>query len=152
MLFWLFVILFQFGVFIMMFSQYDFGSVARKKNYFLEWVYYNHRKIESFGLCISIVSFFVIAGSLVIILVNGICSISDVASKKETYESLCYKVESEEVRDEFGLLNKEIVDEIQEWNEEIARKQSVQDNFWLGIYNPNVYDEFEKIPLEIKTN
>ena len=148
MLFWLFVILFVFGFFIMLFSQYDFGSIARKKHYFLEWIYYNHRKIDAIGFCISLISASVILFSLLVICINNIDSVTDVASKKETYDALCYKVESEEVRDEFGLLNKEIVDEIQEWNEEIAKKQEVQDNFWVGIYFPNIYDQFEKIPLK----
>lgn len=148
MLFWLFVILFIFGFFIMLFCQYDFGSVARNKCYFLEWIYYNHRKIDFVGFLVSAISFIAIAFSLIIICCNKIDSVQDVASKKETYEALCYKVQSEEVRDEFGLLNKEIVDEIQEWNEEIASKQTMQDDFWIGIYIPNVYDEFERIPLK----
>ena len=71
-----------------------------------------------------------------------------IAQTNERYEALCYKLETENARDEFGLLNKEIIDEIQEWNEEIAKYQSLQDNFWLGIYYPNIYDQFEKIPLK----
>lgn len=64
---------------------------------------------------------------------------------KETYNALTYKVESDACRDEFGLLNKEIIDEIQEWNEDITYSKNIQRNFWIGIFIPNVYDQFETI-------
>ena len=56
-----------------------------------------------------------------------------------------YKAETESYYDEFGLLNKDVIDEIQKWNEDLIFNQEMQDNFWLGIYIPNIYDEFETI-------
>ena len=67
---------------------------------------------------------------------------------KENYKAITYKVESGACRDEFGLLNKEVIDEIQEWNKDVRFYQNIQDNFWLGIYYPNVFDEFETIDYE----
>lgn len=64
---------------------------------------------------------------------------------REEYKAITYKMESNACRDEFGLLNKEVIDEIQEWNKDIRFYQELQDNFWLGIYYPNIFDEFETI-------
>ena len=37
---------------------------------------------------------------------------------------------------------------IREWNEDLAYYQNAQDNFWFGIYYPNVFDQFEFIELK----
>ena len=119
----------------------------RKKYPILDWLYYN----DIVSIVSGVFTFFsaiCVIVSLVAIIGEHITADSYVATNNEKYESLFYKLESEKVRDEFGLLNKAIVDEIQEWNEDLAYKQSVQDNFWIGIYYPNVYDQFEKIELK----
>jgi len=42
-------------------------------------------------------------------------------------------------------LNKEVIDEIQDWNENITYYKNIQKDFWVGIFVPNVYDQFETI-------
>ena len=37
------------------------------------------------------------------------------------------------------------MEKVQSWNEDLAICQSIQDNFWIGIYVPNIYDQFEFI-------
>ena len=71
-----------------------------------------------------------------------------VEQAQETYKALTYKVESGACRDDFGLLNKEVIDEIQAWNEDIIYKQKMNDNFWFGIFYPSAYDQFETIDYE----
>lgn len=39
------------------------------------------------------------------------------------------------------------MDEIREWNEDLAYRKAIQRNFWVGIYYPNIYDNLEFIPL-----
>ena len=56
-----------------------------------------------------------------------------------------YKVTSEACRDEFGLLSKEVIDEVQAWNEEIIRGKTMQHDPWIGAFVPDVYDQFELI-------
>jgi anaerobic ribonucleoside-triphosphate reductase len=55
-------------------------------------------------------------------------------------------------RDEFGFLGKEIIDEVQNWNEDIRYYKAAQDDFWVGIFHPNVYDEFETIDYDTYNN
>ena len=38
---------------------------------------------------------------------------------------------------------KEIVDEIQNWNEDIVYRREMQDNFWVGVFYPDIYYDFE---------
>lgn len=64
---------------------------------------------------------------------------------KERYNAIIYKVESGACRDEFGLLNKKVIDEIQDWNESVTYNKNIQEDFWVGIFIPNVYDQFEII-------
>ena len=39
------------------------------------------------------------------------------------------------------------MNQIQDWNTDLAYRKTIQRNFWVGIYYPNVYDEFEFINL-----
>ena len=73
---------------------------------------------------------------------------ANIAKNEELYKAITYKVESEACRDEFGLLSKEVIDEVQEWNKDILYYQNVQDNFWVGIFYPDVFDRFETIDYE----
>ena len=149
MLFWLFVIILCIG----------FGLLYIEINYYSLFGFNNEKHpvahklydidIFAFGGAILILGAMVcIAFSLFAIIGNHTTADSYVAKSNERYEALCYKVETENAVDEFGLRNKEIIDEVQEWNEEIAEYKALQDNFWIGIYYPNIYDQFETIPLE----
>ena len=67
---------------------------------------------------------------------------------EETYNILIYKAQTEEIRDEFGILNKEYIDEIQNWNTDLIEKQKLSQNFWIGIFYPDWYNDFELIDLD----
>ena len=70
---------------------------------------------------------------------------AQVEKNKEIYNAIEYKVTSGSCRDELGLLSKEVIDEAQEWNKDVAYYQNIQDDFWVGIFYPNIYDQFEII-------
>ena len=73
---------------------------------------------------------------------------ADIAKNEEYYKAIVYKVESEACKDEFGLLSKEVIDEVQAWNKNIVYCQNVQYDFWVGIFYPNVFDRFKTIDYE----
>ena len=128
MLFWLFIILFVVGIILYKVFEFEF--------------------LGDFGYFISIISGLAVIISLFIIIGEYTTMDSYLEKTREQYKAITYKIESDSCRDEFGLLNKEVIDEIQEWNKDIIFYQNMQDNFWLGIYYPNVFDEFETIDYE----
>ena len=93
-----------------------------------------------FGLAVLIMS--------IVLCANYSTADANVAEREELYRAITYKVESESCRDEFGLLSKEIIDEVQEWNKGIIYRQNIQRNFWVGIFYPNTYDKFKTIDYE----
>ena len=104
--------------------------------------------IESAGKVVAVISGIVIA-IMISILCGQYMSVDAYLEKnRETYKALTYKIESNSCRDEFGLLSKELIDEVQEWNQDVRYYQKIQRNFWVGIFYPNVYDEFETIGYE----
>ena len=128
MLFWSFIIIFVVGIILYKVFEFEF--------------------LGDFGYVISIISGLAVIISLFLIIGEYITMDSYLEKTREQYKAITYKIESDACRDEFGLLNKEVIDEIQEWNKDVRFYQNIQDNFWLGIYYPNVFDEFETIEYE----
>ena len=128
MLFWLFIILFVVGIILHKVFEFEF--------------------LGYFGYVFSIISGLAVIISLFLIIGEYTTMDSYLEKTREQYKAITYKIESNACRDEFGLLNKEVIDEIQEWNKDVRFYQNIQDNFWLGIYYPNVFDEFETIDYE----
>ena len=64
------------------------------------------------------------------------------------YEVLVYELENEVFDNNNDIGKQELMDKIQNWNEDLAWCKEAQDDFWIGIYIPDVYDHFEPIPLK----
>lgn len=110
------------------------------------------KKLNHF-VCITGTFFALIFGSFIISMVfyliaNQISAPADAMVLREKYKALSYKVESGACRDEFGLLSKEIIDEVQEWNTELIYNKQMHDSFWVGICYPDIYDGLETIDYE----
>lgn len=142
MLFWLFVIIFAIGIGLIIVGNICWDS----KNHSFLWEY--DEVIKFIGEAIAFVSGIVLCIMIFILCGQYITINSYLEAERETYAAITYKVESGSCRDEFGLLSKEVIDEVQEWNEDVRFYKNIQDNFWVGIFYPNVYDEFETIDYE----
>lgn len=99
------------------------------------------------GLVEIVLGIFILA-SLMIFLSTNVQANGDKAKMEQTYDALIYKMNSPDARDEFGIMNKSIVDEIQTWNEELAFNKNMEHNFWIGSYIPDIYDDFDYIKYE----
>lgn len=131
MIFWIFVILTVVGI--------VGGTVACE---------YDFDALSIFGWIVGVISGIVAVIMLIVIVFTHCGADAQVELWKEQYKALTYKLESDACRDEFGLLNKEIIDEIQDWNQDVVYNKHIQKDFWMGIFYPNVFDEFETIDYE----
>lgn len=142
MLFWLFLIGLFIGIVLIIVGNVSWDS---KKHPFL---WNNDCNIGSSGKIVAVISGIVIA-IMIFLLCGQYMSVDAYLEKnRETYAALTYKIKSSSCRDEFGLLSKELIDKVQEWNQDVRYYQMIQRNFWVGIFYPNVYDEFETIDYE----
>lgn len=151
MLFWLTLIVTVVGFGIFAFGEWcdeciDYKEAEKSK--LRHWLYMNYSEIESVGCIVCGIGFIVLVIMIVFLLGGHIGCGAEVAEMNEQYKGITYKVESGACRDELGLLSKEVIDEVQEWNEDIVYYQNVQDDFWIGIFVPNIYDQFETIGYE----
>ena len=94
---------------------------------------------------ISIIAAFVMTTVLII---GNISIRTNIPAMRVRYESLVYQYENNLYENDNDVGKKELMDQIQEWNEEIANGKTYQRDFWVGIFVPNVYDEFDFIEVE----
>ena len=145
MIFWLCLAILIIGIGLIVIGYIDWDY---EKNKLFDFLYDNDNTLKLIGCIITFIS-----GFIMIIMITILCCMyigidARVKQSKETFDAITYKVESGVCRDEFGLLNKEVIDEIQSWNESIIYNQKMQNDFWVGVFYPNVYDQFETIDYE----
>ena len=145
MLFWLCLIILIIGIGLIAAGCIDWNY---KKNKLFNFLYDNDDTLKIICGITTLIS-----GFIMIIMITILCCMyigidARVEQSKETFDAITYKVESGACRDEFGLLNKEVIDEIQSWNESVIYNQKMQNDFWVGVFYPDVYDQFETIDYE----
>ena len=145
MLFWLCLIILIIGIGLIVIGciKWDY-----KKNKFYNFLYKKDDNFKFIGCMITLIDVFILAIMFTILSCMYIGVDARVEKSKETFDAITYKVESGACRDEFGLLNKEVIDEIQSWNESVIYNQKMQNDFWVGVFYPDVYDQFETIDYE----
>ena len=86
---------------------------------------------------------------LIFVIVNNVGVEANIEVNKQRYESLIYQAENNLYENDNDLGKKELVNQIQEWNEDLARGKALQNDFWVGIFYADIYDEFNFIPMTI---
>lgn len=99
-------------------------------------------------LVIAIIGFIVAIMMLVAIVVANTNVDSYVAENQMRYEMLVYQYENDIYDNDNDLGKRDLMEDIQKWNEDLAYHRKAQDDFWVGIFYPNVYDQFEFIELK----
>lgn len=152
MIFWIFVILTVLGIALIVAT----GKISDKHSYkdeentkFVDFVYHNDGPIYWTCGISAVISGCVVLFMIISIIISQTSADGERAKNEQRYKSLVYKSQTESIRDEFGIVNKEYIDEVQAWNEDLAKYQSYSHNFWIGIFYPKrQYDGFEFIDLE----
>ena len=126
MLFWIFLVLLIIGVVTLFIVSDDYIPMSAS--------------IFAVGLFGVIISVIVLCGSYI-----GIDG--DVKKDQVRYDSLTYQYENCFYDNDNDIGKKELMSEIQSWNEDLAWYKTNQRNLWIGIYIPNVYDQFDFIEL-----
>lgn len=85
---------------------------------------------------------------LIVIIINHAGTEGYVAKMDARYDSLVYQYENDLYDNDNDVGNRELMADIQSWNEDLANYKLVQDDFWVGIFQPNIYDQFEFIELK----
>ena len=112
-----------------------------------EWGY-NWEWLVGLSAILGAIAIIAVLGSCVIMGVNHIGADAEVDQLNVRYETLVYQYENDIYDNDNDLGKRELMVDIQEWNENQARRSKLQDNFWVGIYYPNIYDQFK--PVELK--
>ena len=99
-------------------------------------------------LMIASVGFIVAIIMLIVIIVKNTNVDAYVAENQMRYEMLVYQYENNLYDNDNDLGKRDLMEDIQEWNEDLSYHRKAQDDFWVGIFHPNVYDQFEFIELK----
>ena len=136
MLFWIFIIALVVGIVCWVGGLHMFVHTCHDTEWF-----------ANTGMITTIVAALCIVISLVCITVEYVGVEGNVAANNQRYEMLTYQLENNLYDNDNDLGKKELYNQIQDWNEDLARFQALEKNFWIGIYYPNVFSQFEFIEL-----
>ena len=65
---------------------------------------------------------------------------------QKRYESLLYQYENDVYDGDDDVVGKrDLYTDIESWNSDLAYRKRIQRDFWVGIFYPNIYDQFEFI-------
>lgn len=130
MIFWLVVLLFVVSLGLAIYMEKRFGNYS--------WLF----------LVMAFISLIAAIIMLMDIIVENTNVDAYVAENQMRYEMLVYQYENDIYDNDNDLGKRDLMEDIQEWNEDLAYYREAQDDFWVGIFHPNVYDQFEFIELK----
>lgn len=83
---------------------------------------------------------------LIVMCVSYIDTDAKIEQRNAVYDSLVYQYENDVFdNDDDEIGKKELYNQIEGWNAKVSYWQNIQDDLWLGIFYPNVFDQFKLI-------
>ena len=84
---------------------------------------------------------------IIVLAVNYIGVDGYVRKMNTRHDMLVYQYENDIYDNDNDLGKRELIEDIQSWNEDLASRKENQDDAWIGIFIPDIYDQFEFIEL-----
>lgn len=94
---------------------------------------------------IGAISLLAAAIMLIVVISNNVGTDAKIAKYQARYDSLVYQYENDIYDNDLG--KRDLMEDIEGWNTDLAYLKQIQRNFWVGIFYPNIYDDFEFIEL-----
>ena len=105
--------------------------------------------VSMLSTIISVIAGIAFVIMLIVVIDNNVGIEASIEANKQRYESLVYQAENNLYENDNDLGKKDLVNQIQEWNEDLARGKILQNDFWVGIFYADIYDEFDFIPMTV---
>ena len=105
--------------------------------------------VSMLSTIISVIAGIAFVVMLIVVIYNNVGVEAKIESNKQRHESLVYQAENNLYENDNDLGKKELVNQIQEWNEDLAKGKTLQYDFWVGIFYADIYDEFDFIPMTV---
>lgn len=134
MLFWITVILFAVSIGITIW-------ICSELSYEYDWV-------SAISFVIAFLSGIAMVVMIAIMMTNHIGADANVEKMNTRYDMLTYQYENDVYDNDNDLGYRELMVDIQEWNEDLSYKKRIHDDLWLGIFYPDIYDQFDYIVLK----
>lgn len=80
---------------------------------------------------------------LVVLIANNVGVDGQIAGYHARYNAITYQLNCVAGDPSIYYDGRELWEDVQEWNEDLAYNKANQDDFWIGIFIPNIYDEFD---------
>lgn len=117
--------------------------------------WYYHRKYALYDPILSALTIALLIFGSVGTIVGGIalleehtCIDDKIADMEAEYTSLIIQYESDSYTNASDRYKLNLLEDIRDWNENLARKKTHQNSFCFGIYIPDIYDQFEFIEMK----
>ena len=131
-----------FWVALIAFLVFLFPAIVLEDSYDYGW-------IGVISMAVSCISGIAVLFMLIAIVICHVGIEAEIEANNQRYDSLVYQAEARLYENDNDVGKKDLANQIQEWNEDLARGKALQNDFWVGIFIPNIYDEFEFIPMSV---
>lgn len=107
-----------------------------------------HDFAETVGDALTVIFGFLAALSVIMLVILYSAAPAAVEKDKMRYEMLTYQWENGFYENDNEVGKQRLVDQIREWNEDLAVGKRMQNDIWVGAFVPDVFDQYEFIPLD----
>lgn len=99
------------------------------------------------GLVLGIFAWAAVAITGACVVITNIGVDGTIAANQQLYDSLVYQLENNLYDNDNDVGKQELYEKVTEWNTDLACRKALQNDFWIGIFYPNIYDQFDFIEL-----